>query len=179
MREHFSDRGRPIRIYDNLFDYDFRCFAYEFAENSLFKIGWADGNIAENRHHRFLHSVYSEDDLARMGILRQIHGTPVEQEIAGYSLEKAILNLSTPSDCNFQHCHVEDKIVLYYVNLHWEDGWHGETLFYDNSLKNIILATPYTPGRVTVFDGRIPHSIRPQSHAAPFFRYTLALVYKK
>jgi hypothetical protein len=69
--------------------------------------------------------------------------------------------------------------VLYYVNLEWQDGWHGETLFYDESLKNIVFASPYIPGRIVVFDGSIPHTIRPQSYIASHYRFTFALIYNK
>ena len=68
---------------------------------------------------------------------------------------------------------------MYYVNLEWRDGWHGETLFFDESCKDIVYASPYTPGRVIAFDAKIPHTIRPQSHLASFYRFTLALVYTK
>jgi hypothetical protein len=68
---------------------------------------------------------------------------------------------------------------LVYVNLDWQDGWHGETLFYSESQKEIVFASPFTPNRVVVFDAKIPHTIRPQSHIAPFYRFTLTLVLKK
>jgi hypothetical protein len=65
------------------------------------------------------------------------------------------------------------------VNQEWRDGWHGETLFFSENLKEIVHAMVYTPGRVVVFDGNIPHAIRPQSIIGPQFRYTLAMVFDK
>jgi hypothetical protein len=65
------------------------------------------------------------------------------------------------------------------VNLEWLDGWHGETLFYDETCKNIIFASPFTPNRVIVFDASIPHSLRPPSLIATKFRFTLALIFNK
>lgn len=179
MKVYDAGYGKTIKVFDDLFDYKYRTNVYHFAEKSLFRIGWADGPINENLKHRFLHSEYSNEDLQRLGFIDAIKNTPVWAEVENLRLVKSILNLSTPSDCNFQHCHQEQKIVLYYVNLEWADGHHGETLFYDDTLKNIVLATPYTPGRITVFDGAIPHAIRPQSYLSPYFRYTLALVYDK
>ena len=68
--------------------------------------------------------------------------------------------------------------VLYYINLDWRDGWHGETLFYNpNNLKEIIYTSLYIPGRIILFDGSIPHAIRPQSIKAPKFRFTLSLFF--
>ena len=40
--------------------------------------------------------------------------------------------------------------------------------------KDIIYTSPYTPGRIIVFDATIPHAIRPQSVIGPKFRFTLA-----
>jgi hypothetical protein len=179
MKEIFVDRNKRIAIYDDLFTLFDRGNFYDFAEKSLFQIGWADGHIAENQKYRFLHSRYSQEDIDRMGIVEKIMQTPAAEEIKGHTLEKAILNLSTPSDVNFFHAHPENKVLLYYVNLVWSDGWHGETLFFDEPCKEIVLANPYTPGRLVVFDATIPHAIRPQSYIAPFYRYTLALIYNK
>ena len=179
MKQMLVDRGKRIAIYDDVFDLKFRQKIYDFCHLSRFVIGWADGSIVENQSYRFLHSIWSEEDLQRLGIIEEIKKTELAKEIEGYKLEKCILNLSTPADCNFQHAHPDDKVVLYYVNLEWHDGWHGETLFYDESLKNIVFASPYTPGRITVFDGSIPHSIRPQSYIASHYRFTLAIIYNK
>lgn len=179
MKEMFVDRGKRIAIYDDLFTLDQRQHFYGFSDTSLFQIGWADGSIIENHKHRFLHSVYSDDDLKRCGILEAIENSEASKELHGYVLKKSILNLSTPSDANFYHSHPEDKILLYYVNIEWRDGWYGETLFFDEACKNIVFANPYTPGRLIAFDAKIPHSIRPQSHIACFYRFTLALVFNK
>jgi hypothetical protein len=100
-------------------------------------------------------------------------------ELRDLEMASAVINLSTPSGVNFIHAHPEAKVLLYYVNLDWKPEWYGETLFLDEELKRIELALPYTPGRVVVFDGDCPHGIRPQSHAGPAFRFTLALLFKR
>ena len=179
IREIDVDNGRKIRVYDNVLDFEYRNQVYNFAQKSFFQIGWADGCIVENKQHRFLHSVYSNEDVNNLGIVDRLESTIVSKEMEGFTRTKCILNLSTPSDVNFVHSHPEDKIILYYVNLEWRDGWHGETLFFDESCKDVVFASPYTPGRVIAFHGKIPHTIRPQSHLSSFFRFTLALIYTK
>ena len=179
IRETEVDNGRKLRIYDNVFDMQYRHSLYAFAMSSKFQIGWADSTIAENQKYQFLHSVYSPEDVDRIKIVEQLMNTPVAQEMVGHTLTKCILNLSTPADVNFVHAHPEDRILLYYVNLDWRDGWHGETLFFDETGKDIVFASAYTPGRLIAFDAKIPHTIRPQSHIASFYRLTLALVYTK
>jgi hypothetical protein len=173
------DNGRKLRLYDSVFDMAYRSKLYQYMHGSFFKIGWADGLTPEKRGYQFLHSGHSEEDLKSVGLIEHLQQTPVGQELVGYTLNKAVLNLSTPADVNFVHTHPEDKVLLYYVNLDWEDGWHGETLFFDESAKNIMFASAYTPGRIIAFDAKIPHTIRPQSHIATFYRMTFALVLTK
>jgi hypothetical protein len=173
------DNGRAIRVYDNVFDMQFRNGLYSFALASKFSIGWADSEKPENRLHQNLHCVFSTEDVERSGVLGRLATTPVAQEFDGHKLEKCVINLSTASDVNFVHSHPEDKVLLYYLNLEWRDGWHGETLFYDETGKEVVFANAYTPNRLVAFDAKIPHTIRPQSHLAPQYRLTLALIYNK
>jgi hypothetical protein len=63
---------------------------------------------------------------------------------------------------------------LYYVNLEWRDGWYGETFFYSDDLKDVAFTSLYVPGRILLFDGDIPHAIRPQSVAGPKYRITIS-----
>jgi hypothetical protein len=179
MIEHTLEHNKKIRVYDDLFTSDQQDKFYTYANSSYFRLGWADGTIIENQIHRFLHSTYSNEDMVNLGILDAIRNTEAAHELDGYKIEKCILNLSTASDANFTHTHPEDKILLYYVNLEWRDGWHGETLFFSENKKNILFASPYAPGRLISFDAKIPHTIRPQSHLASFYRFTLALVLNK
>ena len=173
------DNGKILRIYDDVFDMEYRHSIFAFAKVSKFQIGWADSQTYENQGYQYLHSIFSEEDIARLEIVDRLKNTPVAREMIGYTLKKCVLNLSTPSDVNFVHAHPEDKVLLYYVNLDWRDGWHGETLFFDETGKRIMFASTYTPNRLIAFDAKIPHTIRPQSHIASFYRFTLALVYTK
>lgn len=175
MKELFVQHGKRICVYDNLFDAFYKNTAYSFARNSLFGIGWGDTDIAEKQSYANLHSVYSEEDLKRLEILKKIEASAAGNELSGHVLSKAILNLSTAADTNYMHTHAEDKVLLYYVNLEWFDGWHGETLFFSEDGKDVVFASPYSPGRLVVFDAKIPHTIRPQSHIAAQYRFTLSL----
>ena len=179
IREVQVDNGRKLRVYDNGFDLEYRSNLYAFAQKSMYRIGWADGNIVENSKHQFLHALYSPEDIERIQLIPKLKATPVGQEMEGFTLTKCVMNLSTPSDANFVHAHPEDKVLLYYVNLEWRDGWHGETLFFSEDGKDVVFASPYSPGRLVVFDAKIPHTIRPQSHIAAQYRFTLSLFLNK
>jgi hypothetical protein len=176
LKEYIADRERLIHVYDDVFDLAYKQKIYDFVQKSFFRIGWADGVIAEKNQYQFLHSTYSEEDLEKLGYIQALKDSEVAQELVGHKISKAVVNLSTPSDANFIHAHPEDKVILYYVNLEWLDGWHGETLFYSESFKDIVFASPYTPGRIIAFNAKIPHTIRPQSSLASHYRFTFALV---
>ena len=76
------------------------------------------------------------------------------------------------------NAHHNQQVALYYVNLEWRDGWHGETVFYNpDKLNEIAYASLFVPGRIILFDGSIPHAIRPQSIKAPKFRFTVSLFF--
>lgn len=174
-----TSEGKRIAVYDGLFDLHFRTNIFLFVSASLFRLGWGDSQEFYKRNHMFLHSVYSPDDLHKTKILERIKASDAAAELDGYAVKKAVVNLSTAADSNFIHTHEEDKVLLYYVNMDWQDGWHGETLFYDESKRDVVFASAYTPGRLVSFDAKIPHTIRPQSHIAVPYRFTLALTMDK
>jgi hypothetical protein len=179
MKEIIVDRNKSIKVYDNLFDLVQRQHLYTFVTKSKFSIGWADGAILENRQNKFLHSAYSNEDLYNFKIFDYLQGTELSKELENYRADETIVNLSMPSDYNYVHAHPQSKVLLYYVNLEWQDGWHGETLFFDESCKDIVFASPFTPGRFILFDASIPHTIRPQSIIAAKYRFTFAVTLNK
>ncbi len=179
MREVFLENGKSLRVYDNVFPLGFRASAFEFAISSNFVIGWSDGVTDAQTAHKYLHSSFSHEDVARLGIVDQIRRSEAANELDGFEIKKTILNLTTASDVHFVHTHCEDKVLLYYVNLSWNDGWHGETLFLDDASKDVIFASQYTPGRLIAFPGDTPHAIRPQSIIADKHRFSLALFLTK
>jgi hypothetical protein len=162
-----------IEVYDNLFDLNYKSKIYNCVKGSFFKIGWPDSNEF-GKNYDFIHSDYSKEDIDKLEFFKKLENTPVIDHIKNLEYKLTRVNLSTPSDANFIHAHGHKLAILYYVNLDWQDGWHGETIFYDEYGKDIIFTSPYTPGRIIVFDPTIPHAIRPQSTIAPKFRFTLA-----
>ena len=68
------------------------------------------------------------------------------------------------------------KTVLVYLNMHWYPEFAGETVFFNHELDAVRLVAP-RPGRVLIFDGRIPHTGRPPSVRFMYNRYVLAYKY--
>ena len=63
--------------------------------------------------------------------------------------------------------------LLYYPMAEWQDGWDGETVFFDEH-GEIALAVRPRPNRAVFFDSRILHAGRAPSRACPALRVTVA-----
>ena len=63
--------------------------------------------------------------------------------------------------------------LLYYVNPVWENGWDGETVFYDGA-GEVALAVRPKPNRAVFFDSRILHNGRAPSRFCTELRVTVA-----
>lgn len=173
----------PIEVYDNLIPFTRRSDFYVFAKKSKFQIGWLDSEEYDKQAYPCLHSDFSLEDLKHMGILPFIKEAFQKSQYKKFYDEKIVnikLNLSKPGDIYYHHAHGKDFCVaLYYINLDWKTEWAGETLFWDKFQKNIIFTSPYVPGRIVLFGGGVPHSIRPQTFLGPSFRFTLSIFFQR
>jgi hypothetical protein len=172
---------RSLKVFDNMIPQDVKWLIYEMARKSLFYIGWPDLDRSGGYTEEYLHSVWDIEDLERSGLLK-VEG--VEEILKNNNLDtakisKVIVNLGTMSDSHWTHIHSTSTILLYYVNLKWLDEWAGETLFLSPTNTNDVQFTSrYTPGRIVLFSGRVPHSIRPPSRIfEEKYRFTLTVVF--
>lgn len=180
MNEFVDDLGRKIRTFDNIFPKSFHEEAYMFAKNSVYRIGDVDGpEPIERMHQQYMHSHWSLQDLKASGILDCLSKSEASKYIEG-ELVMAKVNLSSPADTHYLHTHRHNETsVLYYLNLDWKPEWSGDTVFFNDQCTDIIHTTTYKPNRMVVFDGDIPHSMKPQSILAPRYRFCLALFFRK
>ena len=173
------EEDKKIKIFDNKVSFKTRQEIYNSAHNSFYKLGWEYAVQKEREPNLF--SQWSIEDLSKENILPGIEDC-IEETLwfQNKHLENIIINLVKSEDVHYIHAHWDKQIALYYVNLDWKDGWYGETLFYDPlNLQKIDFASSFIPGRILLFDGSIPHTIRPQSIKGPKFRMTLSLIYSK
>ena len=168
-----------LNIFDNVVPYDVRQLIYSLTIKSEFKLGWQDTSEPEKYDLNF-HKELAIGDLESTGVLPYFQKCIEETEwFTHKKLSKIVLNLVRSNDVHYHHIHHDQQVCLYYINLDWRDGWHGETLFYDKcDYDKIVFTSIYKPGRIILFDGSIPHAIRPQSIKAPKFRFTLSLFYE-
>lgn len=164
-----------IEIFDELLPMHDRIDIFNFAMKSKYQIGWADSFEQTKSSNKDMYASISNDEQNALGLRQMIMNTDLANIITNYEVSKIAINLTRSCDIHYVHTHPEDKILLYYANLSWEDGWEGETFFYKEDGKGIDIVLPYTPGRFVLFDGRTPHSIRAQSDIGPQYRFTMAI----
>ena len=170
-----------LNVFDDKVPYDVRTFIWNNSTHSYFKLGWQDTSDAEtDKYELNTHWELPIDALKTIGIMPYFEQCIEDTEwFKDKNLYKVILNLVRSDDVHYIHHHDNQYVLLYYVNLEWRDGWHGETLFYDQyDNDKISFASPYKPGRIILFDGSIPHAIRPQSIKGPKFRFSLSLFFQ-
>lgn len=168
-----------IIIYDSVFSHSLRTKLYEKVINSDYHIGWADTKIIENSDKVFMYSEWDAEKYIKSGLLSEIKNKDLLSKIDNRLPVKCIVNCGTFGDVYIPHSHYNQDVLLYYANLDWKVEWNGETAFYSEDLKEVILTNPYVPGRVAWFNGEVPHSIKPQTHTGPKFRFTISLFFDK
>ena len=177
LANSIDNNGKFILVFDNVFDLSDRFDIYNFVRRSQFCIGWQDTDLLERRSCVYLHSKYSQDDMTSLDFFKRLKNQHLTHLINDLEWKDTTVNLSFPTNTHFSHTH-NDISCLYYVNTDWKEEWAGETLFYNES-GDVVFCSTYKPGRIILFDGTIPHTIRPQSIAAPDFRFTLATRFYK
>jgi len=179
-RIHITASGKEIQVWDDMIPANLQSVFFQYIVASRYSIGWADQNSETGARYRYLHCQMTDEETFHGGIYPYILTTKIKDHLEGYVFEKSVINLSTPSDVNFFHTHDKNGLILlYYPNPIWQNHWHGETLFSDESSKEIEYAISYKPGRLALFNSSISHSIRPQSIVADNFRFTYAMVFVK
>jgi hypothetical protein len=177
-KELTVEGDKKIYVFDDVFELAWRRYAYQYVMRSQYTIGWGDTEESSEAQHVYLHSCLSVDELKELGLLKAMREPKLRELLAGAEFSKATINLSIPTDTYFAHPH-KNLTLLYYSNIRWQEEWAGETLFYDESVSEIVFASMYKPGRVILFDGSIPHALRPQSRVAPHHRTTVALFFNE
>jgi len=177
-KEITTRSNRKIYIFDDLFEYPWREQAHQFCLNSHYKLGWHDSRILERSQDRYLHCILSQEDLAAFGIVNQLSETSddrLKELLNGKTARLANISLSTATETYYPHFDDTKLTLLYYVNIEWNHYWGGETMFYEDPGTEIAYASNFVPGRLILFDGKIPHAARPQTMSAPHYRFSFVM----
>ena len=168
-----------INIFDNTLMEDTREQLYMFCTTTDYQIGWSDNSTFETRQYPCLHHTLSAKEWKETNFIESIINTDLVNALDGLIFDTATINLSFPSSIQFPHTHGGSTVLVYDINPDWRNEYYGETIFYDDAMQEATKSVLYKPNRSILFDGTTPHSIRPASHIAPQYRFTLGIFFKQ
>tara|TARA_R100001377_G_scaffold30583_1_gene16680 strand:+ start:40 stop:555 length:516 start_codon:yes stop_codon:yes gene_type:complete len=166
-----------IEVFDNEVPFVDMQSIYDYVRNSGYFLGWGDRDGTPPN----IHTVYTKNEVILSELFKHLKNVSKKSELKFDidNFSECVVNLSKCGDYNFNHTHKGKIVLLYYVNLEWKDGFAGETIFYDDSLINATSVISFVPGRIVIFDGETPHTIRPQSTYGPDYRFTISYFVNK
>jgi hypothetical protein len=175
-----TPNNKRIYVYDNLFDYSERIYFHTFIRNSKYLINGSDLNFSPKKQ---IWTAFDEDDLENFKF-RETQGYDFlnkTHDLNNLKINAVRVNLSSSSELNEIHTdgYSDAMTLIYYVNLAWDKTWGGQTLFYNESLDEVVYCSLYKPGRCVLFDGEIPHSILAPTIYAAEYRFSFVIQYEK
>jgi len=166
-----------IKVFDNTVMENTREQLYMFCASTDYQIGWGDVSTFETRQYPCLHHTMTPQEWRDLGFMESIINTELMKELDGLKFDSATINLSFPSSIQFPHTHGGSTVLVYDINPDWKNEYYGETIFYDDAMEEATKSVLYKQNRSILFDGTTPHSIRPSSHIAPQYRFTLGIFF--
>lgn len=168
--------ANTIEVHDGLISNELVNALFESIHQPVYKFG-QKSNVGDD----FGFWIANIDDATRESVapLRALWKA-VEQTVTPGScnIERMYVNAYSYGDCptvHVDHSEAGHFTVLYYANYEWNHNWSGETVFYSETRDEIIRAVYPRPGRIVVFDSRIPHVAREPNRICPVVRYTIAM----
>jgi Rps23 Pro-64 3,4-dihydroxylase Tpa1-like proline 4-hydroxylase len=173
-----TSSGKKIHLYDNVFSKNMIEYFEDFFQNSFYTLGSASTDIFRHANRTFFQSKYNLEDLNSLGILEQIQGTKIADDIEGLELASFWVLASTYLTQYYLHTDRRNgRTLIYYGNTTWDADWGGETLFCDDK-GDVEIAVSCKPNRVVVFDSAIPHKPAPLTLDADQYRFTFVAQFR-
>ena len=181
-----------ITVYDNVFSVPDQYNIFNHCNRAHYSIGWRDTPFHQQRylHSRIDDNLWNKylkyketnnenDKTALIDMLDVLTAAAPFTKIDKSKITQSTINLDTIADSHYKHYHPEQNVILYYANIKWEDGWGGDTIFYDKYGKDVVFTSPYMPNRIIHFDGSIVHTFNPPTRIADKYRFSISTFYDK
>lgn len=172
--EQYVINNKELYIFDNVFEPAEIEHLNQYCLNSVYKPEHSSNDMNYERDSRFV-SLISPEELQYSkilpGIKRICTNLKKDLYIAYQYINHYTLNtsVSTHTDGSTPGQYT----ILIFPNKYWEDTWGGEIAFFEDG--NVHKLIKFIPGRVIVFDSRIPHQVLPLTRNARKDRYSIAL----
>ena len=169
--------GKPVAVFDDLVDAKQIATIAQALEGAPF----TRSEIARPDTRQFRHWAHNMDlDAAKQLPLHapsEIAAGVVGEHPGGYRAYRAYCNFAAFGDMLFTHTDAapdtHEMTALWFVTPQWDVEWGGETLLFNDAMDAEFVVSP-RPGRLLVFDGRIPHVGRPPNRICFVSRFTFA-----
>jgi len=178
---HTTKDGLEITVIDDLFDFNVRSIWMNALYNSHYHFSVSyDSQVTDFKSTSNLGSLWNAKDWDDFGLARHPNWKYVEPYLENRKIQRAWLNLHTGKELyryHADHSNQTAKSILFYPNLKWESEWDGQTIFKSLDLQEVEYCVEYVPGRIVIFDSRIPHKAIHPNHEAPNFRTIINAVF--
>jgi len=122
-----------ITVYDNVFSWYDNKSIDGLTRTTQFALGWSDIPGEEVHFHSSINSeeweYYSKDPGASKYLDILANSKPFK-DFTGRGINQSVINCDTIADSHSIHTHVNQDVILYYINTEWKDAWAGETFFF-------------------------------------------------
>jgi hypothetical protein len=181
IEKEYSVENKKILVYDNVFSQQEVNEIYTLISQRPYR----NHNVDDSLHHNKHIDVKWSSEIDEKELLLQTLLTKYSEVMpmffdGKYAINRSYVNYATHGTVDLIHedCayYIKDNFtILQFGNFYWTSNWHGETVFYDSNMSEILFSCSLKPGRIIVFDSSIPHSARQPSKIAEYPRYTIAM----
>jgi hypothetical protein len=158
--------GNVVQIYDDVFSAIERKDHMVFIHRAKYTINKITSSPFSDVFQFYLKCNLNQEDLDKFGIFNNENVHQIVKQNVGDDVEiKESWFLACTSTLSAHIFHTDAvwpgcSILSYYVNEEWDQNWHGETLFANNS-GECEIAVQYNPGRVIVYSADTFHASGP------------------
>lgn len=172
---------RKITVYDEIFNQqEINDIYYQISQRPYLRCNLDD--VLYHNHHsdiKFSSEIALSEPLSSILLKKYSQSISELADPSKVEVIRHYVNYASDNTVDLIHedCRMNKNnfyTILQYGNFVWDSNWHGETVFYNSNLDEILFSSVLKPGRIIVFDSRIPHSARPPSKIAIYPRYTIA-----
>jgi len=173
--------GLEIVVIDDLFNFNDRTLMMNIIYQSDFRFATSwDSQVTEFKSASTLGNQWSKEYWDSFGLERHPNWKHVQKHLGERKHQRAWCNLHTGRELYRYHAdHIEpdSMSMLFYPNLKWDPDWDGQTIFKSKDLTKIEYCSEYVPGRIVLFNSRMPHKAVHPNYEAVAFRAIINAVF--
>lgn len=183
--EYIISNGRKIHVFREVYDYTLQLNLLDWCIRQSYRFRPANEGVLVGLKSDLILSAHPNLDVSQLAVQFKLNDPDLAQikELIGPDREmkshwiNANVSKSSP---NFHPDSFKEGSVsmLYYANVKWDLSWDGYTVWASDDLKKVEHIELPEPGKIVIFDSKIPHKATAVSPEAPSFRYTMNSVWE-